>query len=267
MTEDSALPDRYYTAEHGLCLFIETGGKNILFDTGYSDAFIKNASLLDIDLTKLDAVVLSHGHNDHTWGLNHLIRLYSSKRVIKKPVLIAHPDAILRKRYKNNEIGIMLSEDILQAFFDLKLSCEREMITDKLHWLGGIPRRFEGPRSLGTRIFLGREEEDFLTDDSALAWSGEDGLVIITGCSHSGICNIVDHAATLTGINEIADIIGGFHLLKEDGETLSKTGERLAARSPKAVHACHCTDFQAKTALAKTLPLKTVGVGLKLEYE
>lgn len=267
MTEDSALPDRYYTAEHGLCLFIETEGKNILFDAGYSGAFIKNAALMGIDLTKLDIAAISHGHNDHTWGLNHLIQFYSSRRVSQKPLLLAHPEATVRKRSKDSEIGMLLGKDILRAFFDLKLSRKAEKITEKLLWLGEIPRKIEASRSLGTRVLREREEEDFLLDDSALVFDGEDGLVIITGCSHSGICNIVDYALTLTGKNKIADIIGGFHLLKEEDENLRKTGEWLAARSPKAVHACHCTDFQAKMALAKFVPLKTVGVGLKLEYK
>lgn len=266
LTEDSALPDTYYTAEHGLCLFIETGGKKILFDTGYSDAFIKNAALMDIDLTDLDAVAISHGHNDHTWGLVSLIRYYESKGVTKKPLLIAHPEAFIRKRSKNREIGMTLSTDILGAFFELRPARGPEKITDGLLWLGEIPRKIEPPKAFGKKVVNGREEDDFLSDDTAIAYSGSDGLVVITGCSHSGVCNIVEYSIKLTGENKIVDIIGGFHLLDEDGEKLREIGERLAGYSPEAVHACHCTDFQAKMALAGFVPLKTAGTGTRLEY-
>lgn len=266
LTEDSALPDTYYTAEHGLCLFIETGGKRILFDTGCSDAFIKNAALMGVDLTELDAVAISHGHYDHTWGLGSLIRYYESRGVTKKPLLLSHPDAFIRKRWENREIGIMLGKDILSAFFELRLARGPVKITDELLWLGEIPRKIEPARAVGKRLLNGREEDDFLSDDTAMAYSGGDGLVVITGCSHSGICNIVDYSMKQTGKNKIADIIGGLHLLDEDGEKLRKMGEWLAGHSPESVHACHCTDFQAKMALAGFVPLKTAGTGTRLEY-
>lgn len=267
LMDDCALPNKYYTAEHGFCLFIESDGKRILFDTGYSDAFINNAALMDADLTKLDAIVLSHGHNDHTWGLNHLIQLYDRKNVARRPLLLAHPDSFVRKRSKSNEIGMALDESVLSAFFEPKLLSKPEKITEKLLWLGEIPRKIENEKAMGRRIVDGAESEDFLRDDSALVYSGEEGLVIMTGCSHSGICNIIDYAVTLTGENRISDIIGGFHLLKESRENLRETGEWLAARAPKAVHPCHCTDLQAKIALAAYLPVEETGVGLELEYK
>lgn len=266
LTEDSALPDTYYTAEHGLCLFIETGGKKILFDTGYSDAFIKNAALMGIDITDLDAVALSHGHYDHTWGLESLIRYYESRGVTKKPLLMAHPDAFIRKRSKGREIGMALGADILGAFFELRPARGPEKLADGLLWLGEIPRVIEPPRAFGKRIVNWREEDDFLSDDTAIAFSNGGGLVVITGCSHSGICNIVDYSIKLTGENKIADIVGGFHLLDEKGERLREIGEWLAGRAPEAVHACHCTDFQAKMALSGFVPLKTAGTGTRLEY-
>lgn len=266
LMDDCALPDKYYTAEHGFCLFIENDGQYILLDCGYSGAFVENAGLMDCDLTKLDFVVLSHGHNDHSWGLNHLIQYYDRKHLTRKPQLIMHPDAAVRKRSKSHEIGIALDENVLRAFFDLRQLEQPEKLTEKLWWLGEIPRKIELEKALGKRFPAEREEDDFLRDDSALVYDGEDGLVILTGCSHSGICNIVDYAAALTGKDKIADIIGGFHLLKESGDRLRETGKWLAARSPKTVHPCHCTDLKAKIALAEYLPLEETGVGATFEY-
>lgn len=266
LTEDSALPDRYYTSEHGLCLFIEADGKKILFDTGYSDAFIKNASLMGIDLAELDAVAISHGHYDHTWGLWHLIQHYDRRQITTKPLLITHPEALTRKRDGNREIGMVLGEDILNTFFELSLARGSMKITENLLWLGEIPRIIEPPKAFGKRVVSGDEEDDLLSDDTAIAYKGREGLVIITGCSHSGVCNIVEYAMALTGEKEIADIVGGLHLLENDSEKARETGKWLAARSPKAVHACHCTAFQAKKSLMEFVPLKMAGTGTKLEY-
>lgn len=177
-----------------------------------------------------------------------------------------HPDALSRKRSANGEIGVVLGGDILQAFFNLKLSRKPERITEKLLWLGEIPRKIEAAGAMGKKIEEGSERDDFLLDDSALVYDGEEGLVILTGCSHSGICNIVDYAMTLTGKDIIADVTGGFHMLNADAERLRKTGEWLALRAPKTVHPCHCTDLKAKTAMARYLPIAATGVGLELKY-
>lgn len=266
LTEDSTLPDMYYTAEHGLCLLLETDDKKILFDTGYSDVFIRNASLMGIDLADLDAVAISHGHYDHTWGLAHLIQYYDRRGVTTKPLLITHPEALNRKRDEEREIGIMLGEDILSAFFELRPTRGPIKIADNLLWLGEIPRAIEPSKALGKRVMSAGEEEDFLRDDTAVVYNGGGGLVIITGCSHSGICNIVEYSMALTGEKNIADIVGGLHLKEDDLEIARETGKWLAAHAPKAVHACHCTAFQAKMALMEFVALKGAGTGTKLEY-
>mgnify|MGYP000996456136 CR=1 FL=1 len=83
-------------------------------------------------------------------------------------------------------------------------------------------------------------EPDFVLDDSALAWKGDDGLVVVSGCSHAGIVNIVEYAMELCGERRLAAVIGGFHLLEADGERLRRSAERLAALAPRAVYAAHC---------------------------
>ena len=101
LVDNNTIIDQYLLGEPAVSYYIETGDQNILFDAGYSDAFLINAQRLDIDLTKLDKVVLSHGHLDHTWGLQYLVRLLCEKPVYnakgKKPVLIAHPEVFLSR--------------------------------------------------------------------------------------------------------------------------------------------------------------------------
>ncbi|MDD4160533.1 MAG: MBL fold metallo-hydrolase [Synergistaceae bacterium] len=98
LVDNNTLIDKYLTAEPGLSFWIESDGRKILFDTGYSDVFIKNAQVLGINLNDIDVAVLSHGHNDHTWGLNHLVQYFDRTMKSDMPEMIAHPGAFERKR-------------------------------------------------------------------------------------------------------------------------------------------------------------------------
>jgi 7,8-dihydropterin-6-yl-methyl-4-(beta-D-ribofuranosyl)aminobenzene 5'-phosphate synthase len=90
--------------------------------------------------------------------------------------------------------------------------------------------------------------------------------VIITGCSHAGICNIVEQAQSVCGEHRVIDIIGGLHLLTPSPSRLKKTGEYIQHLHLKALHACHCTSLSSKIALAEYCPVQEVGTGMKLEW-
>ena len=120
LIDNNTLNDRYFLGEPGVSYFIETDGKKILFDVGYSDAFIQNARKLSIDLLNVDFVVLSHGHLDHTWGLIPLVRLYTERifeeQNAKKPALVTHPLTLSSKKFGDlSEIGSLLTENKLSA--------------------------------------------------------------------------------------------------------------------------------------------------------
>ena len=273
LLDNNTFIDRYFLGEPGVSYFIEADGVKVLFDAGYSDAFIRNAQKMGINLLDVDVVVLSHGHLDHTWGLAPLVQLYSEgiieKRAVKRPRLVAHPHVLASRRLDDvPEIGSMLSAEKLAAFFDLQFSREPLQLTDRLTFLGEIGRctDFEAQKPIGAILDNGMEVADSLLDDSALVYRAPAGLVIITGCSHSGICNIVAHAQQVTGEQRVLDIIGGFHLLDPSEQQLKGTLDFLSAVQPGCVHACHCTDLHSKIALASALPLKEVGVGLVLAY-
>ena len=112
----------------------------------------------------------------------------------------------------------------------------------------------------------GSVKEDHILDDSALAFSTGEGLIIITGCSHPGICNIVEQAKTVCGEQRVIDIIGGLHLLSPEPFRLKKTGEYLRNLQLKSLHACHCTSLASKIVLAGYCPMQEVGTGMKLEW-
>lgn len=274
LVDNNTLIDRYFYGEPGVSYFIADEDKRILFDVGYSDAFIKNAQKMNIDLLNIDFLVLSHGHLDHTWGLEPLIRLYTEAIIekidYKKPTLVAHPLAFLTRTINGlGEIGSLISEEKLSKHFKLKSSKDPVWLTEKLVFLGQIERKndFEAKSPIGKIVKPNFEEDDYLMDDSALAYKSPRGLVIITSCSHAGICNIVEYAKKICEDNRIIDIVGGFHLLNPSKEQLQGTLEYMKKLQPNEVHACHCTDLNSKIALAQVVNLKEVGVGLKLEYE
>ena len=273
LVDNATLIDRYLLGEPGLSLLVEDGGTRVLFDAGYSDAFLVNAARLGVDLTRLDAVVLSHGHLDHTWGLEPLVRLFCEAawagREVRRPQLVAHP-ALFDHRDTEGvpELGSLLCPNRLSQHFELNASREPVWLSERLVFLGEIERGsgFEGCASVGRRMTAEGVVDDTVPDDSALAWRSDDGLVIVTGCSHSGICNIVEQARRVTGVERVRDIVGGLHLLAPPPEVMERTAAYLSGLGLEALHACHCTDLASKVALAARTPLAEVGSGLRLTY-
>jgi len=273
LVDNNTFIDRYFYGEPGVSYLIEEKNKKILFDVGYSDAFIKNAQKMNISLFDVDFIVLSHGHIDHTGGLEPLVKYYLEAAIEKiphkKPTIIAHPLAFATKKMEDFEdIGSLMPENKLSLHFKLNPSKEPLWLSEDLVFLGEIPRKndFEAQTSMGKRVIDNVGEDDDLSDDSALVYQSLQGLIIITGCSHSGICNIVEYAKKVCRVNKIVDIVGGFHLLRPGDVQLQKTLEYMKQLKPAAVHACHCTDLKSKIALSGVIPLEEVGVGLQLVF-
>jgi 7,8-dihydropterin-6-yl-methyl-4-(beta-D-ribofuranosyl)aminobenzene 5'-phosphate synthase len=135
--------------------------------------------------------------------------------------------------------------------------------------LGQIPiaNDFELRQPVGTLSLAGNLIDDDIMDDSAIVYCGRDGLVIITGCSHAGICSIIERAIQICNDDRIVDIVGGLHLMNPPEDRIRRTAEYLGTLGLKALHACHCTDLSSKMRLGEVAPLKEVGVGLQLDYE
>jgi 7,8-dihydropterin-6-yl-methyl-4-(beta-D-ribofuranosyl)aminobenzene 5'-phosphate synthase len=275
LMDNTVLMDRFYTAEHGLSLYLETEGKKILFDCGYSGAFLSNARKMEIDLLDLDLIVLSHGHLDHTGGLYPYLRFLDEaireELPHRIPTLVAHPYSLYsRTKGSNRHSGSPLPQESLTRHLPLQLTETPLFLTEHLVFLGEIPRvhAFESGGTAGRRIHMpdGTSREDQLRDDTALAYTSPEGLVILTGCAHSGICNTVTQAQALLHEERICDIIGGLHLLAPSEERMQETCRFLQKIGVASLHPCHCTDQDSRCALARNLPVKECGVGLRLTF-
>lgn len=245
--------DEYYFGEPAVCYYIEDEESKILFDTGYSDICIKNAKKLHIDLDQISAIAISHGHNDHTNGLQYIMEQYD----MRNTSIVAHPDAFTDKTFKNEKIGAPYTIEQLKD--KCKLNCTKKpmRLSNNVVFLGEIPpsNMFEERKCIG---------EDKIYDDSAIVYRGETGLFVITGCSHSGVCNIVEYAKQVCNENRISGILGGFHLFNVN-QQLHDTIQYFKDNKITNLYPCHCVSFPVKAEIHKYISVNEVGVGLTLE--
>lgn len=253
LIDNNTLIDRYYLGEPAVSYYIEDGGEKILFDAGYSDILIRNAETLGVDPSSVDTIAISHGHNDHTRGLRFLFERFDLSRTR----IVAHPAAFEEKLYQGDDIGAPFSAEQMEKKCRLHLTREPYKLGRNVTFLGEIPRLhdFEGIRSIG---------RDPLTDDTALAYKSERGLFIVTGCSHSGICNIVERAKKVCGEERVVGVIGGFHLFGVTAQ-LEETIKYFEKNRIAELYPCHCVSFEAKAEIHRHIPIHEVGVGLTIE--
>jgi len=249
LTDNHAGP--FTPAEHGLSYFIEYDGFRILFDTGQSDMFLNNSGLMKVDLSDIDFTVLSHGHFDHGNGLEFLSGCS----------LICHPGSFI-KRYRKSDrsyIGLKFNRSELSEKFEIHASSEPVRITEKIFFLGEIPRLTEF-ESHTTPFVFEDGMPDFVMDDTGIALNHPDGLFVITGCGHSGLVNTVEHAKKVTGIGKILGVMGGFHL-KGNGLQTRETIRYLQENKVAHVLPSHCNDLSALSAFHQSFGFEQVKTG------
>lgn len=267
-------------AEHGFSTLITlTHGREqrrLLFDFGFSeDGAIRNAETLNADLSTVDVMVLSHGHPDHTGGLEAMAAAVGRKGI----ELVVHPAAFKHPRFLKTQSGQKISFPIFSrdrvTAADITLAetkTPRPLIDNHALFLGQIPRKTDF--ELGSPGLIvednGEEKPDGMEDDSALVFnvSGR-GLVILTGCAHAGIINTVNYAIDVTGINEVFAIMGGFHLSNADFSTVVEpTTNNLIDFSPRHIIPTHCTGRHATNYMENTMPAQFIlnMAGTKLTF-
>ena len=239
--------------EHGLAMLLEARGRRILFDTGAGATLAGNAADLGLDLTKLDAVVLSHGHHDHTGGLKWVLELQSSATL---PVY-AHPD-VLTEKYVSREsmapeyIGAPWKRAEMEAL-GAGFHLERGPVDlgGGIMTTGEIPRTPRAEKSKSPFLLKEKERftEDRLLDDQALVVESSAGLVVLLGCAHAGLIDTLQHVLSLTGEQRIYAVLGGTHLLNTPDDRLSRTVAALRQFNLELIAPCHCSGYRATMAM------------------
>jgi 7,8-dihydropterin-6-yl-methyl-4-(beta-D-ribofuranosyl)aminobenzene 5'-phosphate synthase len=253
LTENHPGPD--CSAEHGLSILIEAD-EQILFDSGQSRLFLENAARLNISLEKVRKIVLSHGHYDHGNGLAFL----SNKE------LICHSACFTRRyRQKNKSyIGLSFNEEKARKKFNLTLSDKPLTISPTVTFLGTVPR-INDFEAQNTTFLLEDGTLDEVIDDSGLVIETAAGLIIISGCAHSGICNIIEHARKVTKQKQVRAVIGGFHLKKNDPAILPTIDFFRTLDSAK-FWPCHCVDEEVIELLHAEINCESVYCGKEIVF-
>ncbi len=277
LLENNSLFNRFLNAEHGYSAWIEDEAVKVLYDTGYSDKYIKNAQELGIDLRAADYVIISHAHYDHCGGLKYLLQYYRDHAMARKPVLlVAHPDFFLKKFEFNWSVSLSLDVDReeLDKYFDVRISPEPVWLTKNLVFMGmtEVSNTFEREFPQSGKVFKNNAwTDDYCIEDTQLVYrhhNGED-MTIVASCAHYGICNIIEYAKKLTGANKVHTYLGGSHLRSDEisENQMAKTCAYLQANPIANFHICHDTDLPCKLRLASVNPILDSGVGLVVEVE
>ncbi|MGW8256799.1 MAG: MBL fold metallo-hydrolase [Thermoguttaceae bacterium] len=258
-------------AEHGLAYWIEHDDRHILLDSGQGGVLAHNAYKLGIGLREIDALILSHGHYDHTGGVVEALK-------INRPVAVyAHPAAFARKFIRNNDgpardIGMpyLAEKAILNSRNRLVTTNQPTTVFDKFTVTGLVPRLTDF-EDAGGPFFLDAActKPDPLEDDQSVFFDTAEGVVVLLGCAHSGVINTLRYIQQLTGNRPIRAVIGGMHLVGASPERIKRTIEELQQIGAERLAPAHCTGMAATVALWNAFPQRCqpCSVGMKFEFD
>lgn len=254
LVEDTA-GGRGLLGEHGLAFWIECDGKRILFDTGQGYVLTRNAEKFGIQLETMNAIVLSHGHYDHTEGLPEALG------AARDVTVYAHPEAF-EPKYAQNEDGTArdaglcaTDEATVRESANLIWVQGPMEIAKGVHLTGPIPR-ITSYEDTGGPFYLDPEctRPDDLVDDQAAFIETSRGTVVVLGCAHAGVINTLRYIQQLTAGHPIHTVMGGMHLLQASAERLDQTVSALRSMSVEHIMPCHCTGQEATAHLWMEFP-------------
>lgn len=275
-------------AEHGFAAFLhlKESRQQVLWDGGVTESVLAdNAQKMDIDLSLVDAIALSHGHRDHSAALTTVLRLIVPRleaREWRRDVtpaeiedwidshyvpVIAHP-ACFRERWVIARDGRRIGPHHLPraeweaAGADIVETTEPNQIAPGCWTTGEVPRRsFEQAGTPARYVYRAGEHfvRDYLPDDQGIVINVRDkGLVVLTGCAHAGVLNTINYAREISGIDQVWAILGGFHLTPAEDDEIEKTIDAIDELGPEMVVPTHCTGWAATVRFAERMPRQFV---------
>jgi len=272
-------------AEHGFAALIDLkdAGIRILWDTGITTiALMENVDRMEVDLSTVDKIALSHGHSDHTAAMTQVIRAVSGRPSSReweadasmdeildwvqgrRVPLVAHP-AAFRERWHIDKEGKKHGPGAAPPRAEWEAAGAEVILSEGPYRLGPgcwttgtVPRHsFEKAGTSGNRFYrAGRTfERDRVEDDQAIVVHVADkGLVVVAGCAHSGIVNTVNYAREISGVEKVWAVLGGFHLAPASEEEIERTIDEVEKLAPTMIVPTHCSGFRAISRFAERMP-------------
>ena len=256
LVENNIAENKALQAEHGLSFFVETPDHKFLFDCGASNKVLSNSHRLGIDLAKAEAVILSHSHFDHSYGYRDVVEADLA------PKVLYHGPSFWQKKYAKN--GMCYND--LSCGFDQQFlkthGIVEKVVTGTLElakglWLISDFKRTHGFETIPKRFVKATDNgivADDFADEICLVMETEKGLVVLVGCSHPGILNMI------STIHErlhkpIYGVIGGTHLMEADEERIAKTLKELKELGICIAGLCHCSGDLAREMISQDVSL------------
>ena len=237
-------------AEHGFSLWLEYGDKKVLFDTGQGYVLKNNAAQLSIDLEAADAMILSHGHYDHTGGMEKIKKINTIK-------IFTHKDSLLPKysKHRDGSVHAIGMKPLNGNNLNYKFNDKAVELYKGFHLTGTVPR-INDFENTGGQFFCDKEcrKVDNLLDDQTAFIETPAGLVVILGCAHSGVINTLEYISSLTGSRSIHTLVGGMHLGSASKERMDKTIAGLKKFDIQNLYPAHCTGFKASARILQEFP-------------
>ena len=262
-----SVPGKSVHAEHGLSFYLEAvvNGKKsaCMFDYGLdAPGVMNNAALLGLDLGKPDAYSLSHGHYDHFMGALSIVKQHQSRIAAGTPFYVgeeafAHRFSLRPGRTEPDDLGELRKADLESFGLKVVELTEPAEIIPGVYSTGKIERLTTYEKVPPTLLIQRGEKrvpDDFRGEQGLFLHVKGKGLVVLSGCAHSGIVNTVKQAQKVAAVEKIHAVMGGFHLINAKPDIIQNTVADIKALRPDHIVPAHCTGFEAIVAFSREMP-------------